>query len=84
MGRNKVRELSVKAWLKFFIPVILIMAFFGWASLRFVQPIPPKTLVMSTGVKTGPLPSSVNAIGGYWPETAFGLNCFHHQGLSRI
>ncbi|MGC1403047.1 MAG: TAXI family TRAP transporter solute-binding subunit [Thermodesulfobacteriota bacterium] len=53
MGRNKVRELSVKAWLKFFIPVILIMAVFGWASLRFVQPIPPKTLVISTGSGNG-------------------------------
>jgi TRAP-type uncharacterized transport system substrate-binding protein len=49
MGRNKIREVSIKAWLKFFIPVILILAVLGWAGLRFVQPIPPKTLVMSTG-----------------------------------
>ena len=53
MGRNKIRELNLKAILKFFIPVILIIAVLCWASYHFVQPIPPNTLVMSTGRELG-------------------------------
>ncbi len=53
MGRNKIRELNLKAILKFFIPVILIIVIIGWASYHFVHPIPPKTLVMSTGMELG-------------------------------
>jgi uncharacterized protein len=53
MGRNKIRELSLRAWLKFFIPVLLILVMISWASYRFVRPIPPKTLVMSTGMEHG-------------------------------
>ncbi len=53
MGRNKIRELNLKTILKFFIPVILIIIIIGWASYRFVHPIPPKTLVMSTGMEQG-------------------------------
>jgi TRAP-type uncharacterized transport system substrate-binding protein len=53
MGRNKIRELNLKAILKFFIPVILIIAIISWASYHFVQPIPPNTLVMSTGMEQG-------------------------------
>jgi len=53
MGRNKIRELTPKAFLKFFLPAILIIAVIGWASVHFVQPIPPKTLVMITGRELG-------------------------------
>jgi len=53
MGRNKIRELNLTAILKFFIPVILIIAIICWASYHFVQPIPPKTLVMCTGRELG-------------------------------
>lgn len=53
MGRNKIRELTLRAWLKFFIPVILILGIISWASYRFIQPIPPKSLVMSTGGENG-------------------------------
>ncbi len=53
MGRNKIRELSLRGWLKFFIPVLLILVIVSWASYRFVRPIPPKTLVMSTGMAHG-------------------------------
>jgi TRAP-type uncharacterized transport system substrate-binding protein len=31
----------------------LIIVIIGWASYRFVHPIPPKTLVMSTGMEQG-------------------------------
>ncbi len=53
MGRNKIRELSLKAWLKVFIPVILLLGIICWAGYRFTQPIPPKNLVMSTGGENG-------------------------------
>jgi TRAP-type uncharacterized transport system substrate-binding protein len=53
MGRNKIRELNLKTILKFFIPVIFIIAILGWASYHFVHPIPPNTLVMSTGREEG-------------------------------
>ena len=53
MGRNKIRELTPKAFLKVFLPAILIIAIIGWASFHFVQPIPPKTLVMITGREHG-------------------------------
>ena len=53
MGRNKIRELTPKAFLKVFLPAILIIAILCWATIHFVQPIPPKTLVMITGRELG-------------------------------
>ena len=53
MGRNKIRELTPKAFLKFIFPAILILAVSCWASFHFVQPVPPKTLVMITGRERG-------------------------------
>jgi TRAP-type uncharacterized transport system substrate-binding protein len=45
--------LTPKAFLKFFLPAILVIAVICWASFHFVQPIPPKTLVMITGRELG-------------------------------
>ena len=53
MRRNKIRELTPKTALLILIPVLLIIVFIGWASYRFIQPIPPRTLTMTTGMEGG-------------------------------
>ena len=53
MRRNKIRELTPKTALLILIPVLLIIVFVGWASYRFIQPVPPRTLTMTTGMEGG-------------------------------
>jgi TRAP transporter TAXI family solute receptor len=53
MGRHKIRELAPKAYLTFFVSILLLVAVIFWVSYRFVHPIPPKTLVMITGMEGG-------------------------------
>jgi uncharacterized protein len=53
MGRHKIRELAPRAWLTFFVPILLFVAVVFWVSYRFVHPIPPNTLVMTTGMEGG-------------------------------
>jgi TRAP transporter TAXI family solute receptor len=53
MRRNKIRELTPKTALLILIPVLLIIVFIGWASYRFIQPVPPRTLTMTTGMEGG-------------------------------
>ena len=53
MRRNKIRELTPKTALLILIPVLLIIALVCWASYRFLQPMPPRTLTMTTGMEGG-------------------------------
>lgn len=53
MRRNKIRELTPRAAAIIFIPVLLIIALACWASYRFLQPMPPRTLTMTTGMEGG-------------------------------
>jgi TRAP-type uncharacterized transport system substrate-binding protein len=53
MRRNKIRELTPKTALLILIPVLLIIVLIGWASYRFIQPVPPRTLTLTTGMKGG-------------------------------
>ena len=53
MRRNKIRELTPRAAAIIFIPVLLIIVLVCWASYRFLQPMPPKTLTMTTGMEGG-------------------------------
>jgi TRAP-type uncharacterized transport system substrate-binding protein len=53
MRRNKIRELTPRAAAFIFIPVLLIIALVCWASYRFIQPVPPRTLSMTTGTEGG-------------------------------
>ena len=70
MRRNKIRELTPKTALLILIPVLLIIVFIGWASYRFIQPIPPRTLTIDDGNgRAAPLPSSVSATGRSWHAT---------------
>jgi TRAP transporter TAXI family solute receptor len=53
MRRSKIREMTPKTALLILGPVLLIIVLLGWASYRFIQPIPPKTLTLTTGMKGG-------------------------------
>ena len=53
MRRSKIRELTPKAAAAILIPVLLITAVAGWASYRFLKPVPPDTLAMTTGMEGG-------------------------------
>jgi TRAP-type uncharacterized transport system substrate-binding protein len=53
MRRNKIRELTPRAAAIIFIPVLLIIVLICWASNRFLQPVPPATLTMTTGMEGG-------------------------------
>jgi TRAP transporter TAXI family solute receptor len=53
MGRNKIRDLTPKAAILLLLPVLLIILLIGWAGYHFLQPLPPKTLTLSTGMKGG-------------------------------
>ncbi len=53
MGRQKIRQLTLTAWSVALIAILLVLAFLSWWSYRFLQPFPPKTLVMATGMEGG-------------------------------
>jgi TRAP transporter TAXI family solute receptor len=53
MGRHKIRELTPRAWLTALIPILVISVLIFWVSNRYLHPIPPKTLVMTTGMEGG-------------------------------
>ena len=53
MRRNKIRELTPRAAAIIFIPVLLLIVLVCWASYRFLQPVPPSTLTMTTGMEGG-------------------------------
>jgi TRAP transporter TAXI family solute receptor len=53
MRRNKIRELTPRAAAIIFIPVLLIIVLVCWASYRFLLPVPPRTLTMTTGTEGG-------------------------------
>jgi TRAP transporter TAXI family solute receptor len=53
MGRNKIRELTPKVAALTLAPVFLVVLLIGWTGYHFLQPMPPKTLTLSTGMKGG-------------------------------
>jgi TRAP-type uncharacterized transport system substrate-binding protein len=53
MRRNKIRELTPRAVAVIYVPVLLIIVLVCWASYRFLQPVPPTTLTMTTGMEGG-------------------------------
>jgi TRAP-type uncharacterized transport system substrate-binding protein len=53
MGRHKIRELTPKVWLTALITLLVISVLIFWASNRYLHPIPPKTLIMTTGMEGG-------------------------------
>jgi len=53
MGRQKIRKLTLRTWSVAIFAILLIVLFFSWKSYRFLKPLPPKTLVMATGMEGG-------------------------------
>ena len=53
MGRQKIRQLTLRAWSVVMLAIFLTLAFLSWMSYRFLQPFPPKTLVIATGMEGG-------------------------------
>jgi TRAP-type uncharacterized transport system substrate-binding protein len=53
MGRQKIRNLTLRAWSLTFFVILLVVFFLSWMSYRFLKPFPPKTLIMATGREGG-------------------------------
>jgi TRAP-type uncharacterized transport system substrate-binding protein len=53
MGRQKIRQLTLRAWSLALIIVLAVLALLTWTSYRFLKPFPSKTLVMATGMESG-------------------------------
>ena len=53
MGRQKIRQLTLSAWSVTLFAILLAVMLLFWMSYRFLQPFPPKTLVMATGMEGG-------------------------------
>lgn len=53
MGRQKIRQLTLRAWTSIVFAILLALIILGWMSYRFLQPFPPKTLIMLTGMEGG-------------------------------
>ena len=53
MGRPKIRELPPRYFWNLLAAILLAIVGFFWVSYHFVRPIPPNTLVMTTGMEGG-------------------------------
>ena len=53
MGRQKIRQLTLGAWSVMIFVILLVVMFLSWMGYRFLQPFPPKTLVLATGMEGG-------------------------------
>jgi TRAP-type uncharacterized transport system substrate-binding protein len=53
MGRNKIKELRLRALSFLFISVLLIVVLLFWISYGYIKPFPPRSLVMATGMQGG-------------------------------
>lgn len=51
MRRIKIREISTRELFKIGIPALLLVLIVFWIAYHFVQPVPPNTIVMTTGVE---------------------------------
>jgi TRAP-type uncharacterized transport system substrate-binding protein len=53
MGRQKIRELPPRYFWNLLAAILLTIVGVFWLSYHFVRPIPPRTLVMTTGMEGG-------------------------------
>ncbi|HMK42883.1 MAG TPA: TAXI family TRAP transporter solute-binding subunit [Dissulfurispiraceae bacterium] len=53
MARQKIRQLTFSAWSALVLTVVLFVLLLAWTSYRFLDPFPPKTLIMATGTESG-------------------------------
>ena len=50
---NIARHATLREWLLFGLPCIAVIVAAYWVTFRFVQPVPPGSLAMSTGAPDG-------------------------------
>jgi uncharacterized protein len=53
MARQKIRKLTFSVWSVTIVVIFLILTLISWMSYHFLQPLPPKTLTMATGMTSG-------------------------------
>jgi TRAP-type uncharacterized transport system substrate-binding protein len=53
MGRQKIRQLTLTGWSVMILTILVVVMFLSWAGYHFLQPLPPKTLVIATGMEGG-------------------------------
>jgi len=53
MGRQKIRQLTLSAWSVTILAIAAVVIFLSWAGYHFLQPLPPKTMVIVTGMEGG-------------------------------
>jgi TRAP transporter TAXI family solute receptor len=53
MRRQSIKQLTLSAWSVTILAILLIVIFLSWMSYRFLQPFPPKTLILATGMESG-------------------------------
>ncbi|HEY3275957.1 MAG TPA: TAXI family TRAP transporter solute-binding subunit [Syntrophorhabdaceae bacterium] len=53
MGRQKVRQLTLSAWSLAIAVTVVLLVLVTWMSFHFLQPFPPKTIVIATGMEGG-------------------------------
>lgn len=53
MGRQKVKPLTPKSWTLIICSILCVIIGLSWLSYQFVKPLPPKRMVMATGMASG-------------------------------
>jgi uncharacterized protein len=53
LGRQKIRQLTLSAWSVTIFLVLFVVILLSWVSYRFLQPFPPTTLTIATGMEGG-------------------------------
>ena len=53
MGRQKIRQLTLSAWSVAILAIAAAVMLLSWAGYHFLQPFPPKTMVIVTGMEGG-------------------------------
>jgi TRAP transporter TAXI family solute receptor len=53
MRRQKIRELPPRSFSRMLVVILLVILGVFWVSFHFVKPIPPRRLIMTTGMEGG-------------------------------
>ena len=53
MRRQNIKQLNFRGWFIMIFAILLLLVFLSWMSYRFLEPFPPKTLIMATGREGG-------------------------------
>jgi TRAP-type uncharacterized transport system substrate-binding protein len=53
MGRQKIRQMTLSAWSVTILAILVVVMLLSWMCYHFLQPFPPKTLILATGMESG-------------------------------